>query len=736
MWQLARRIVQGLLRRRKLQMCLFFVVAAIVAIPAAYRMSEEPPRFRTSATILLETRPQRLPLFQEFSPFRPLPVQLAILRSRSLAEGVVESLPKASLQELIDNPYYIDYAQTARNTYRRFRGLEPEVESPHRRALKELQQARVRFDTSKGSGIVDIVAEASKPQVAVDIVNTYIEVLLSRTRSFNVDDARVSREFLEQQFADVRKSLTTSEEALRGFVASRGGVKIPDRSQATVSQLGQAETALAEVESNRRMLEVRLQSLRDKLANQKPGPTPAAPPPPRVVLPEIQRLRAQLAQLETTLLELRTKYTEEHPRVVLVTGRIAEVQRQLGDVVKETTPATPAPASVPPAERVNFTEQVLALETSLHALAAQEEAFRKQADTLRKSLSGLSRDELEYSRLSRESEAHRSLYALISDKLTAARIREQGEMKVVKVIDPPAPPSASTGEKRLKFLALAVLASIAVGGVFPAGLEWRQRRVESEADVEAATGLPVLGMLPRVRSRRPTFMTGSQWETKQRVSEAFMYTEALRSLRITIQLAARPGGLRTILITSPHAHEGKSTIVVNLGMAFREAGLRVGLADTDFLRPTLHRTLKVQSPSGVLGSLETTEGVEESLAPVDEGMWLAAQGGRLQPRARGGLATQRLKGMVDDLSGRADIVLFDSPPVLLAPDNLFLASAVDGVVLVGKAGATSCAELSRARSLLEAVGARIVGVVINEIPSPALRPYYTRYYHAYAKNRT
>ncbi|MBI3857533.1 MAG: hypothetical protein HY293_17775 [Planctomycetes bacterium] len=446
-----------------------FVVSAVALVPASYFLSKEPPRFRTSATILLETRPDRAPIFQELSPFRPLPVQLAILRSRSLAEGVVDSLPKASLKDLIENPYYVDYWLELKNAYRRFTGVEPEVESPQRRALKELQRTRVAFD-SKGFGIVDIVAEASKSQVAVDIANTYIEVLLARTRSFNVDDARVSREFLEQQLAEVKKNLQASDEALRDFTAAHGGIKLPERSQAAVDRLSQTENALGEVEAGKKMVQARLAGLREKLEKQKgmpppPVATPRGPPPPDVL-----RLRSQLAQLEGAVLDLRTKYTEEHPRIALIKDRIAEVQRQLGDAVKGTTPVTPDPGAVPPAERFNFAEQVIALETAFHSLDAQEEALRKQVETLRQSLSGLSRSESEYSRLVREAESNRNLHTLLSDKLTAARILEQGEMKVVKVIDPPGPPSPALNQKRLKYLALALLLAGVLGGGLPC---WR-----------------------------------------------------------------------------------------------------------------------------------------------------------------------------------------------------------------------------------------------------------------------
>src|SRR5262245_59232378 len=189
---LLKQLGRAVLARRKKWIAITTAVALAALLPAAYLMSKEPPRYRTLATILLESRPDRTPLFQELSPFRPMSVQMAILRSRSLAESVIEALPRASVDDLVDNPYSRDYLLELQNAYRRLRNEEPVVESPQRRALSELQTSRVGF-SAMADGIVQISAEASTPRVATDIANTYIDVLMARTRSFNVDDTRATR---------------------------------------------------------------------------------------------------------------------------------------------------------------------------------------------------------------------------------------------------------------------------------------------------------------------------------------------------------------------------------------------------------------------------------------------------------------------------------------------------------------------------------------------------------------
>src|SRR5207237_8376965 len=106
---------------------------------------------------------------------------------------------RASVEDLIVNRYSVDFWLESQNWFRRLRGLPPIVESPETRALEELRNARVNFNPQGAPGIVQLRAEASNPPLALDITNTEVDVLLARTRSFNVDDAKSIRQWPRQQ---------------------------------------------------------------------------------------------------------------------------------------------------------------------------------------------------------------------------------------------------------------------------------------------------------------------------------------------------------------------------------------------------------------------------------------------------------------------------------------------------------------------------------------------------------
>jgi capsular exopolysaccharide synthesis family protein len=730
------QVALSLFARRKKWIVLTTLAALVLLLPIAYLLSKEPPRYRTTATILIESKSGREPVFQEFSPNRPLPVQLAILESRLLAASVVEALPKASVDDLIYNPYGRDYLGTVTDWFARLRGVDHAAPSPQRRAVAELRGDRVRFVNRSGNyGIVEIQAEASQPQIALDIANTYIDVLLARTRSFNVDDARSTREYLSQQTTQVSDALARSEAALRNFTMARGGIQIPAKSTETAQRLSQLETTVAEVQANKSISQTRLAALKSKLeampaAQVSPkaanGPVPA--PAPTVLNPaNAMRLRAKLSSLEAQMVEARSHYPESHSRVRSLTEQIAGVQHELADAVKDSTAASPAVGgAVPGDDRNAFAEMVAALDTSVVSLTAQENALKEQIATARRDLSGLSKDELEYRRLASEVETNRKLSTLLSDKLGAARIREQGEMNVVKVIDPPGFPISAPNQRRTQFMGLAVVLTLLIGLGAPATAEYFNRPIMGETDIKYLVSLPILAAVPAVRSQKVMFNSSDAPQGNNQ-EEYHLFVDAFRRLRVELQMIGEAAPLRRILVASALPYEGKSTVVFNLGLAFGEAGKRVIIADADFHRPTLHRIANTTARKGFTDLLAGTTKLSDTVTPITENVQLAPRGGTLTAPARSGLGTERLAKILGDMSDGADYVVMDSSPILLIPDNLYMAAAADGIVLVVAVGQTRPRDLLRTKTILERAGTPILGVVLNRTPVKHLNSYYKQY---------
>jgi non-specific protein-tyrosine kinase len=204
--------------------------------------------------------------------------------------------------------------------------------------------------------------------------------------------------------------------------------------------------------------------------------------------------------------------------------------------------------------------------------------------------------------------------------------------------------------------------------------------------------------------------------------------EAYRSLRTNLEFSSLDHPLRTLLLTSPGPEEGKSTTLANLAVTLAEAGRRVIVIDCDLRRPRQHDLFGVANGAG-LTTLIRDEGAQAS-PPLQEteiaGLWVLPSG-PLPPNPVELLASQRMGQIIERLKERADMLLFDAPPVVVVTDAAVLAGKVDGVLLVVNAGSTRRQLALRAKELLERVNARLVGAVLTNVAlDSTLNTYYAR----------
>ncbi len=196
--------------------------------------------------------------------------------------------------------------------------------------------------------------------------------------------------------------------------------------------------------------------------------------------------------------------------------------------------------------------------------------------------------------------------------------------------------------------------------------------------------------------------------------------EAYRTLRTNIQFASLDRPLRTLLVTSPAANEGKTTTLANLAVTFAQAGSRVLLVDCDLRRPTLHTLFGVDNAVGL-----TSLVLEET--PFDRAPLLATgvdnlrllPSGPLPPNPADFLGSARFERTIGALLTEADLLLFDAPPAIAVADAAVLARRVDGVLLVLEAGRTKRDHALKAKAQLEKVGANLLGVVLNGVKPDA-----------------
>jgi non-specific protein-tyrosine kinase len=200
--------------------------------------------------------------------------------------------------------------------------------------------------------------------------------------------------------------------------------------------------------------------------------------------------------------------------------------------------------------------------------------------------------------------------------------------------------------------------------------------------------------------------------------------EAYRTLRTNLSFYGLDQPIRSLVVTSPSAGEGKSTTVANLAVTMAQSGKRTILVDCDLRRPQLHTLFGLPAEPGL------TNVMLENLAEVPlqntevENLWLLASG-PTPPNPADLLGTGKMDALIASLLERADIVLFDAPPVAVVTDAAILGSKVDGVLLVIQSGKTRRDHSERAKELLEKAKVRVIGATLTNAPKDsAVGNYY------------
>src|SRR5688572_11578386 len=242
---------------------LVIAVFVAIAVPTvAWTVVATEDTYEAHATLFLLPERSSPAFMREFTSPEVNALYQVLLRSRSLAQGVTEALPKESRDELSRRLGVRDYVLAAMNHIRRLRGLEVVVYSPSEQAIRELQDTRMNFAIAK-DGTVTVTATAFSPRVAVDLANTYVEVLLARSSSFARQQARGTRELLEGLMVQAKTSQNESEDALRKFQGQSGGaVKLPEESKADLARLATLEGMLSDLQVSREIAQSRLAYLK------------------------------------------------------------------------------------------------------------------------------------------------------------------------------------------------------------------------------------------------------------------------------------------------------------------------------------------------------------------------------------------------------------------------------------------------------------------------------------------
>lgn len=336
-----------------------------------------------------------------------------------------------------------------------------------------------------------------------------------------------------------------------------------------------------------------------------------------------------------------------------------------------------------------------------------------EADVLRAQRSGLVQQQSDFRQRATEFEVEADLRSTAVDVVEEAR-------------EPTSPFSPTPLRDAILATGLVVLLMVGVAFV----LEWLDNRVNTATQVEALTGVPVIGSIP---------MHGTHhWLRRRKLATRRMLVlrrspaaEAYRTLQTSIRFSSLGKKKQRIVITSSSGGEGKTTVTSNLAAVMAESGLRVVVVSADLRRPMIGTVFGLdESTQGLTTTLVGDTSVADALVSVTSASGSSLYvlpSGPLPGNPAGLLGSAAFGALLSSIEAAGvDLILIDCAPVLPVSDPLVISQHVDGVIVLALAGKTRQSSLAEAIDRLQQVEAPIIGIVLNAVPQS--KSYYDRIY--------
>lgn len=295
------------------------------------------------------------------------------------------------------------------------------------------------------------------------------------------------------------------------------------------------------------------------------------------------------------------------------------------------------------------------------------------------------------------------------------------------------PPLAASYPPTALAIAAGLLVGLLAGIAYVALRSLYDRRIRDVATLEEDFGLPVVGIIP-MHSQAGTRRLGSNQDARRRDAQSkplLATTEAIKGLRTNLQFMNPDDPPRVICITSPLPSEGKSTVAASLAEAIAVGGQEVVLVDGDLRRPTVAKSFYLVEDVGLTDVVVGRADLHDVIQEVPDTLGMKVLGaGQIPPNPSEILSSDRLRHLLHELA-RTAIVIIDAPPLLPVTDAAILAGRFDGALLVVQAGSSTTDEVKRALVSLERVHAKVLGAVLNRVPTGKSDGYGYGYYGSY-----
>jgi len=699
-------------------------IALIAAIVGTLNALSATSLYQANARLLVRFNQPNISNVQQFEA-TPLTwlffeTQADIIKSRAVAERVVKrlGLDKTVLPASESGDPETSEGTTLRQRLREWLSelkswLPEEFRRPERppldaEARREALVGRVLGGVSvtggKDSEVLVVSVVSADPKMAASFANAFSEAYIEFGLDSRATNVQQATSWLGQRIEELRTKVTVSENALREFQAREDLVDTVNREKIISAKLGALTAELIKAQSRRGEAEARRSQVTTLLEQGDSDESLATIINNPIVL---EAHRAKVSQ-EQQVSELSERYGYKHPKMIAAKADLGEAERRL---------------------KIEIDKAVNNFRKERDLATAQEERLRGMIAQQQTEMRKVSGKVFKLAQLEREVEANRRLYETFLVRFKEADIADEYDVSNARIIDRAIVPITPFKPNRKRMVMIAVFIGLGIGVLVAFLRNHLDNTFKTKEDVEDYLKLPVIGMLPKIRSNplgksRPERLVLSEPRSP--------FAEAINDIRTAILFSRIDTPPKIVLITSPLPGEGKTTLALNLALAFARRG-RTLLIDADLRKGRLEELLELKGHPGLTDMLSGQCTAKEAIVADNEAENLfLLTAGTSPPNPLEVISSKRFGDDLSKLRNCFEYIVIDGTPLLPVSDSIILARMVDVTVMTIKSDEAARDVALDALKRMQASRIRPVGVIMQQVDLRKLRGYGRRYVASYS----
>lgn len=545
---------------------------------------------------------------------------------------------------------------------------------------------RLTVDSEQLSRVITIEFRSNDPALAARVPNAIAELFLEQKRNQRDRAIRQSSQWLTDQVATLQERVLDSEQKLEQFRREEGLLDIRG-TDLMQQQLIKLNDQMIQVSTERAEREARLRQV-ELLIDQPDGTNSLAP----VLASQlINNLRLQESQIQQRLAEQLTTLRDGHPDVIKTRRELEDVRATISGEVRKIVQSMRNETEIVRVREANFANAV----GELRAL------MESQADA-----------EIELRSIQAEVAANQNLYEVMLNRLAAIDLESREPDQVgADIISRAVMPRVPVAPKKKLAVLASLIAAMIIAALLALLMDFLIRGFKNAKQVEQVTGLPVIASIPLSQQLKGS--GASLFEmVKRRPGSAV--GQGIRKLRTALNLLGEGKPIRTVLITSSIAGEGKSSIALALVVNAVAAGLRTLIIDCDTVNGTVTKHIDSVTSRGLKQFLNGDGEIEDAIEfDMSSGIHYVATGGILS-NSDDLFGSRRMAELLRYSAENFDFTVLDSGPASVVSDTLVLVPQVDATVFVVEWERTRRETAEQTIREVYEVGENLAGIVMSK----------------------